>query len=120
MQTNTNSGENTSKIFVSPTAQIEVDKCSFLGELLNSKDGLIKTKNLLNEVFTTYFVSDNFCGRDELHRTNFSMLFESLQGWVDLCHSEFVANQAEEEAVKTLATLEEMRERLISKKTGRK
>jgi len=119
-QTNNNSGENTSRVFVSPTASIEIDSCSFLGELLEDSQGTIKVKNLLNNVFLYFFQSDIYCQHNEPQRADYAQLLGDLQDWVDLCHSEFVANQAEDEAAKTLATLEEMREKLVNKKNARK
>lgn len=114
-QNNTNSGENTS-VFVSPTAQIEINSCSFLGELLETNQGAIKTKNLLNTVFLHFFQSDIYCQHNEMQRCDYTQLLGDLQDWIDLCHSEFIANQAEEEANRQIESLEAMRQSIVNKK----
>lgn len=117
LQTNTNSGEFTNEKFASPSARIEVTSLSFLGEMLETSQGAIHAKNLISEVFNVFFLSDQFCQRDESLRANYILLLENLQDWTDLCHSQLIASKAEEEASRTLAALEEMREKLSTKKT---
>lgn len=119
-QTNTNSSEKSNLIFAPPTVSIEIDSYSFLGDLLNEKEGLVKTKNMLTEVFTNFFVSDNFCGRQELNRVNYALLLENLQDWLDLCHAEFMAKMAEDEADKQIEALEVLRQNIANKKGGNK
>lgn len=113
-QTNTNSGETTN--YASASARIEVTSLSFWGEMLETSQGAIRAKNLINEVFNVFFLSDQFCQRDESLRANYILLLENLQDWTDLCHSQLIASKAEEEASRTLAALEEMREKLSTKK----
>ena len=119
-QTNTNSGEFTNGKSASPSARIEVTSLSFLGEMLETSQGAIHAKNLISEVFHVFFLSDNFCQRDESLRANYILLLENLQDGTDLCHSQLVATKAEEEATRTLTALEEMREKLLTKKSNQK
>lgn len=113
-QNNTNSGEFTN--YASASARIEVTSLSFLGEMLETSQGAIRAKNLINEVFNVFFLSDQFCQRDESLRADYILLLENLQDWTDLCHSQLLASKAEEEASRTLAALEEMREKFFAKK----
>lgn len=113
-QNNTNSGEFTN--YASASARIEVTSLSFLGEMLETSQGAIRAKNLINEVFNVFFLSNQFCQRDESLRTDYILLLENLQDWTDLCHSQLLASKAEEEASRTLAALEEMREKFFAKK----